>query len=150
MEVILLRKINNLGELGDQVKVRPGYGRNYLIPQDKALLATPENMKEFESRRKSLEQEQADALGLTKIRAEHLNTIEITLSRNAREGGKLFGSVTAHDIASAVKEQGGELSPNEVHLPDGSIRSVGEFDVTAHLSTEVDALVKVYIVAREK
>ena len=149
MEVILLEKINKLGDLGDQVKVKAGYGRNYLIPVGKAISATPENVEKFESRRAELEMAQVEGLKKATARAEKLNAIEITLERIAGEEGKLFGSVSAADIAEAVTATGAELAKSEVRLPEGPLRALGEFEVDVHLHVEVDAIVKVNIVAEK-
>ena len=149
MEVILLEKINKLGELGDQVRVKAGYGRNYLIPVGKAISATPENVEKFESRRAELEKTQADVLGTATARAEKMNVVEVTLARKVGEEGKLFGSVSAADIAEAVAVAGVELAKNEVRLPEGPLRVLGEFEVATHLHAEVDAKIKVTIVAEE-
>ena len=149
MEVILLEKINKLGDLGDQVRVKAGYGRNYLIPIGKAVSVTPENVEKFESRRAELEKAQADALGTATARAEKMNVVEVTLARKAGEEGKLFGSVSAADIAEAVVAAGVELAKNEVRLPEGPLRALGEFEVVAHLHADVDARIKVTVVAEE-
>ena len=149
MEVILLEKINKLGELGDQVRVKAGYGRNYLIPVGKAISATPENVEKFESRRAELEKTQADVLGTATSRAEKMNVVEVTLARKVGEEGKLFGSVSAADIAEAVAVAGVELAKNEVRLPEGPLRVLGEFEVATHLHADVDAKIKVTIVAEE-
>ena len=149
MEVMLLEKINKLGELGDQVRVKAGYGRNYLIPVGKAISATPENVEKFESRRAELEKTQADVLGTATARAEKMNVVEVTLARKVGEEGNLFGSVSAADIAEAVAVAGVELAKNEVRLPEGPLRVLGEFEVATHLHAEVDAKIKVTIVAEE-
>ena len=149
MEVMLLEKINKLGELGDQVRVKAGYGRNYLIPVGKAISATPENVEKFESRRAELEKTQADVLGTATARAEKMNVVEVTLARKVGEEGKLFGSVSAADIAEAVAVAGVELAKNEVRLPEGPLRVLGEFEVATHLHADVDAKIKVTIVAEE-
>ncbi len=149
MEVILLEKINKLGNLGDQVRVKAGYGRNYLIPIGKAVTATPENVEIFESRRAELEKAQADTLGTATARAEKMNVVEVTLARKAGEEGKLFGSVSAADIAEAVVAAGVELAKNEVRLPEGPLRALGEFEVVTHLHADVDARIKVTVVAEE-
>ena len=149
MEVILLEKINKRGDLGDQVKVKAGYGRNYLIPVGKAVSATAENVEKFEGRRAELEKAQADSLGAATIRAEKLNAIEITLERIAGEEGKLFGSVSGADIAVAVTAAGAELAKNEVRLPEGPLRALGEFEVDVHIHSEVDAKVKVIVIAEK-
>ena len=149
MEVILLEKINKLGDLGDQVRVKAGYGRNYLIPVGKAVSATPENVEKFESRRAELEKAQADALGTATARAEKMNVVEVTLARKAGEEGKLFGSVSAADIAEAVVAAGVELAKNEVRLPEGPLRTLGEFEIATHLHADVDVMIKVTVVAEE-
>ncbi len=149
MEVILLEKINKLGDLGDQVNVKAGYGRNYLIPVGKAVSATAENVEKFESRRTELEKAQADSLSTATARAGKLNATEITLERIAGEEGKLFGSVSGADIAEAVTAAGVELAKNEVRLPEGPLRSVGEFEVDVHIHPEVDAKVKVIVIAEK-
>ena len=149
MEVILLEKINKLGDLGDQVKVKAGYGRNYLIPVGKAVSATAENVEKFEGRRAELEKAQADSLSVATARAEKLNATEITLERIAGEEGTLFGSVSGADIAEAVTATGAELAKNEVRLPEGPLRALGEFEVDVHIHAEVDAKIKVIVVAEK-
>ena len=149
MEVILLEKIGKLGDLGDKVNVAAGYGRNYLIPVGKAVSATAENIEKFEARRAELVKAQADSLSAAIARAEELNSMEITLERIAGEEGGLFGSVSSADIAKAVTAAGVKLAKNEVRLPDGPIRLLGEFEVTVHLHVEVDAEVKVIVVAEK-
>lgn len=149
MEVILLEKINKLGDLGDQVNVKAGYGRNYLIPVGKAVSATAENVEKFESRRAELEIAQVEGLKAATARAEKLNVTEITLERIAGEEGKLFGSVSAADIAEAVTAVGAELAKSEVRLPEGPLRALGEYEVDVHLHVEVDAKVKVTVVAEK-
>jgi len=149
MEVILLEKIRKLGELGDQVKVKAGYGRNFLVPQGKAVPATAENIEKFEARRSELEQAQADVLATATARAEKLNGLSITLTRKAGTEGKLYGSVGPIDIAEAVTAAGVELSKKEVTLPEGPLRHTGEFEVQAHLHADVEAVIKVQVVAEE-
>ncbi len=149
MEVVLLEKINKLGDLGDQVNVKAGYGRNYLIPVGKAVSATAENVEKFESRRAELELAQVEGLKAATDRAEKLNATEIILERIAGEEGKLFGSVSAADIAEAVTAAGAELAKSEVRLPEGPLRAIGEFEVDIHLHVEVDAKVKVIVVAEK-
>jgi len=151
MEVILLEKIHKLGNLGDQVKVKSGYGRNYLIPSGKAVSATPENVKKFEARRAELEQVQAEALEQAKARAEQINSLSLfTLARKAGAEGKLFGSVGTVDIAEAVHQAGVTLAKNEIRLPYGPFRVLGEQEVTIHLHPDVDAKVRINIVAEEE
>ena len=149
MEVILLEKISKLGDLGDKVNVAAGYGRNYLIPVGKAVSATAENLEKFESRRAELEMAQVQGLKAATARADKLNATEITLERIAGEEGKLFGSVSAADIAEAVTTAGAELAKNEVRLPEGSLRAIGEYEVDIHLHAEVNAKVKVIVVAEK-
>jgi len=149
MEVILLEKINKLGDLGDQVNVKAGYGRNYLIPVGKAVSATADNVEKFEGRRAELEKAQADSFTAATVRAEKLNATEITLERIAGEEGKLFGSVSGADIAEAVTVAGAELAKNEVRLPEGPLRALGEFEVDVHIHAEVDAKVKVIVIAEK-
>ena len=150
MEVILLEKIRRLGELGEQVRVKAGFGRNYLIPNGKAVPATPENIAQFESRRAELEALHADALGKARIRAEALSELSVTITKRAGAEGKLYGSVGTADIATAVTEAGTELSKQEVRLPDGPFRLVGDYEVDVHLHADVDAKVKISVVPEEE
>jgi large subunit ribosomal protein L9 len=150
MEVILLEKIHNLGNLGDQVKVKSGYGRNFLIPGGKAVSATPDNIKKFEARRAELEQVQAESLNKAQARAELINKVSITLSRKAGPEGKLFGSVGTVDISEAVAQTGVTLAKHEVRLPHGPFRTVGEHEVAVHLHADVEATIKLCIVAEEE
>ena len=149
MEVILLEKIQKLGELGESVKVKPGYGRNYLIPNGKAVPATADNVAKFEARREELEMAQADALGKAKIRTEKLKDISVTITKKAGAEGKLFGSVGTVDIAGAVTATGEELNKHEVIMPDGPLRIIGEYEVALHLHADVDVKVKVIVEAEE-
>ena len=145
MEVILLEKIQKLGDLGQQVNVKPGYGRNYLIPKGKAVPATADNVARFEARREELEKAQADALGLARIRAEKLQDISVTIKKKAGAEGKLFGSVGTVDIAAAVTAAGVELVKQEVILAEGPLRILGEFEVAIHLHADVDVNVNVVV-----
>ena len=149
MEIILLEKIEKLGNLGDRVRVKAGYGRNYLLPFGKAVPATTENIEKFESRRAELEKMQADTLEGITMRAEKINATEVTLAKKVSNEGKLYGSVNAADIAQAVTEAGAELRKNEVRLPEGPYRTVGKFEVDVHLYAGVDAKLKINIVAEE-
>jgi len=149
MEVILLEKIRKLGALGDQVKVKPGYGRNFLIPQGMAVPATKGNIEKFEARRAELEHAQADVLASATARAEKLNGLSVTLTRKAAAEGKLYGSVSPADIAEAVTAAGVELSKSEVTLPEGPLRITGEYELGVNLHADVDATIKVQIVAEE-
>jgi len=125
MDVILLEKVANLGGLGDTVKVRAGYGRNYLIPQGKAKPATADNIAYFEAQRAELEKKAADELAAAKARAEKLEGSVVTITANAGEEGKLFGSVGPQDIADALSAAGTEAARHEVRMPDGPIRAIG-------------------------
>lgn len=149
MEVILLEKVENLGSLGDRVKVRPGYGRNYLIPYGKAKPATPENIRYFEERKAELARKASEALEAAQQRAAQLAGLSVTIAAKAGEEGKLFGSIGTADIAEAVTQAGVEIHRSEVRLPTGPLRMCGEFDIELHLHTDVDALVKVVIKPEE-
>ena len=149
MEIILLEKVQNLGELGDKVTVRPGYGRNYLIPKGKAVAATEDNVAEFERHRAELEKTQADALAAAQKRADALKDLTVSIARKAGDEGRLFGSVGTGDIAEAVTAAGLELHKHEVRLPEGPLRQAGEYDIVLHLHADVDASVKVTVVPEE-
>lgn len=149
MEVILLERIHRLGELGEKVKVKPGYGRNYLVPQRKAIPATAENIAKFEEQRAELERAQADSLAKAEARAEALRDLEVTIAAKAGAEGKLFGSVGTADIADAVVAAGLEAEKREVRLPEGALREIGEFEVELHLEAEVDVTIKVNIVPED-
>ena len=147
MEVILLESVQKLGELGDQVAVKSGYGRNFLIPQKKAVPATVENLQQFEERRADLETVAGDKLAVAKSRAEKVGELSITITTKAGEEGKLFGSITVRDVAEACEAAGVELEKSEVRLPEGPIRELGEFDIDIHLHPEVNAVLKLAVVA---
>ncbi len=148
MQIILLDKVTNLGNLGDQVNVRPGYGRNYLIPNGKAVMATPDNKAYFEERRAELEQASNDALTAAQARAEKINGSTVEIAGKAGDEGRLFGSVGSLDIAQAVTAACGvEVEKQEVRLPTGTLRNIGEYDVELHLHTDVTATVNIKIVA---
>ena len=149
MNVILLDNVENLGRIGDLVKVKAGYGRNYLLPQGKAALATPENIKAIEARRAELEKAAADELASAKQRADAINGVELVIPANAGSEGKLFGSVGPVDIAEAFEKIQIEVQRSEVRMPDGPIHEVGEFTVGVHLHPEVDAEVAVRVVEEE-
>lgn len=149
MEVILLEKIHRLGNLGDKVNVRPGYGRNFLIPNRKAVPATPDNVAKFEEQRAELERVQADALGRANARAAQLNEFELTIAAKAGAEGKLFGSVGTVDIAAAIVALGAECEKREVRLPDGPLREIGDYEVEIHLHPDVNAVVKVKVVSED-
>ncbi|KPK40726.1 MAG: 50S ribosomal protein L9 [Gammaproteobacteria bacterium SG8_47] len=146
MEVILLERIRNLGELGETVKVRPGYGRNYLIPAGKAVAATKDNVAKFEARRAELEQAAAETLAQAQARAEQIAAIgRVVITCRAGDEGKLFGSVTAGDIARVVSEAGAAVEKREVALPTGPIRQVGEFELELQLHSDVTAPITVVV-----
>jgi len=149
MEVILLEKIANLGALGDRVTVKAGYGRNYLIPQAKAVAATADNIEAFESRRAELEKEAAQILSAAEARGTAVAALELKISANAGEEGKLFGSVGARDIAQAAADAGVELDRSEIRLPDGPVREVGEYAIEVGLHPEVETSLKVIVVPEE-
>jgi large subunit ribosomal protein L9 len=147
MEIILLEKIANLGAMGEKVNVKPGYGRNYLIPQGKAAAATPENIADYQARRAELEKASADALTAANARRDELLDKVITIASHAGEEGKLFGSVGTADIAHALTESGTAVERHEVRLPEGAFRMVGEYDVLLQLHTDVDVTIKLLIEA---
>ena len=147
MEVILLENIAKLGDLGDKVSVKSGYGRNFLIPQKKAVPATAENVEQFEARRAELEGIADERLTEARVRAEKIETLSITLTAKAGEEGKLFGSVTVRDISEAIVGLGVEVEKSEIRLPDGPIRELGEFEINIHLHPEVDSILKLAVVA---
>ncbi|WP_150303048.1 50S ribosomal protein L9 [Pseudomonas saliphila] len=147
MEVILLEKIANLGNLGDKVAVKAGYARNFLLPFGKATPANAANVEAFEARRAELEKIAAERKAEAEVRAEKLAELTVTITANAGEEGKLFGSIGTRDIADAVTAAGVELEKSEVRLPEGPLRNVGTFDVAVHLHTDVEATVKLEVVA---
>ncbi len=138
MEVILLEKVENLGGLGDRVNVKPGYGRNFLIPSGKATPATEEHLKAFEARRAELEKTAADAVAEAEARRARLADMSITIKAKAGDEGKLFGSIGTADIAAAIVADGVEVERNEVRLPEGAFRQLGEYRVQIHLHTDVN------------
>lgn len=146
MEVILLEKVG-AGALGATVNVKAGYARNYLIPQGKAVLATEANKKEFEVRRAELEKASAEKLANAQSRAEKINELELKLATAAGDEGKLFGSVGPRDIADVVTAAGVEVSKQEVRMPEGPIRAVGEYEVDIQLHPEVHATLHLIVVA---
>ena len=147
MEVILLDKIAHLGNLGDKVNVKGGFARNFLLPQGKATMATAENVAAFEARRAELEKAAADKRAAAEARAAQLAELEVTITASAGDEGKLFGSIGTADIADALTASGVEVAKAEVRLPNGTIRQVGEYDVAVHLHTDVEATVKLIVVA---
>ena len=149
MNVILLDNVENLGNIGDLVKVKPGYGRNFLIPQGKAALATPENMKAIEARRAELEKAAAEDLANAQSRAKTINGMELVIPANAGSEGKLFGSVGPIDIVDAFGKVQIEVERSEIRMPDGPIHEIGEFEVGVHLHPEVNADIKIRVVEAE-
>ncbi len=148
MEVILLDKIGHLGGLGDKVKVRNGYARNYLLPQKKAVMATKENLAKFEEQRAQLEAKIAAELQTAQERAAALEQLAtVTITAKAGDEGKLFGSVGTRDISEALTAAGCEVHKSEVRLPEGVLRSVGEYDITLQLHPDVKSVIKVVIAA---
>ncbi len=148
MDVILLENIGNLGSLGDQVSVKAGYGRNFLIPQGKAVPATEDNVAKFEARRAELEAAAAASLAAAQKRAEAVeNLARVEIAATAGDEGKLFGSVGTRDIAEAITAAGVELDKSEVRLPEGVIRETGEYEIMVQVHSEVTATIAVAVVA---
>jgi large subunit ribosomal protein L9 len=145
MELILLEKVQNVGDLGDKVNVKPGFGRNYLVPQGMAVPATAENVAAFETRRAELEQAAQVKLGSAQNRGESMTDVVITLSANASEEGKLYGSIGPREIAEALTAMGHEVSKSEVIMGEGPIRNTGEHDVQLQLHADVDTHIQVII-----
>jgi large subunit ribosomal protein L9 len=150
MEVVLLDKVSGLGVLGDKVQVKSGYGRNFLIPNGKAVFATKENVAAFEARREELEKEAAGKLTVAEVRKAAIDGMDaITITHKAGEEGKLFGSVGTADIAKASIEAGVKIIKSELRLPKGAFRQAGEYEVVVHLYPEVDATLKINILGEE-
>ncbi|MDH5191572.1 MAG: 50S ribosomal protein L9 [Gammaproteobacteria bacterium] len=150
MEVILLEKVDNLGNLGDKVNVKAGFGRNFLIPGGKALPATEENLKDLEARRAELEKIAAEALAAAQARADKINALgSVTIASKAGDEGKLFGSIGTSDIVEAMAAAGVEITKQEIRLPEGPIREVSETEIAIHLHTDVNAAINVIVVAED-
>jgi large subunit ribosomal protein L9 len=147
MEVILLQKVEHLGNLGDKVRVKGGYGRNFLVPSGRAVTATADNIKAFEERRAELEKKASGELGEARDRKEKIEQLTVSIARKAGEQGRLFGSVGASDIAEAVTAVGVSLEKREVRLPEGPFHAVGEYEVQLHLHTDVSATLRLTVVA---
>ena len=145
MQVILLEKVTNLGQLGDVVKVKDGFGRNFLIPQGKAKRATEKNKAEFEAKRAELEKQQAEILAAAQARAAKLEGMTVQITQKAGVDGKLFGSVTNGDIADAIKAQGIEVVKAEIRMPDGHLKQVGDHPITVALHSDVTATITVSV-----
>jgi large subunit ribosomal protein L9 len=146
MEVILLEKVENLGNIGDQVNVKSGYGRNFLLPKGKATLATAENIAIFDARRAELEAKQAEELAAAQARADKLEGLSLSVTVKSGPEGKLYGSLGTIDIVEAVGAEGIEIDRSEVRLPDGPLRAVGEFDIEIHLHTDLNVAIRVTVV----
>ncbi|MBL4833002.1 MAG: 50S ribosomal protein L9 [Pseudomonas sp.] len=146
MEVILLEKIANLGSLGDKVAVSAGYARNFLLPFGKATPATAGNLEAFEARRAELERIADEKKAEAEARAAKLVDLTVTITANAGEEGKLFGSIGTRDISDAVTAAGVSVEKSEVRLPEGPLRNVGEYDIALHLHSDVEASVKLVVV----
>lgn len=149
MEVILLQKVANLGNIGDRVKVRSGFGRNFLLPEGKATLATPDNIARFEARRAELERAAREHLSSAEERAAAMKEFKLTIPAKAGTEGKLFGSIGTSDIAEACTRAGFKVERSEVRLPSGPLRMIGEHTVTLHLHADIDVPVHVSIIAEE-
>jgi len=151
MEVILLEKIESLGGLGDKVKVRSGYGRNFLIPTGRAVPATEANLKVFQERRAELEAQAQEKMAAATARKEKIEALKggIKVVHRAGEEGKLFGSVGTAEIAEAATTAGVEIAKSEVRLPTGAIRIAGDYEITIHLHPEVDAILLLHVVREE-
>jgi len=149
MQIILLEKVTNLGALGDIVKVRDGFARNYLIPQGKAKRATRENLAEFEQRRAELEKAQNEQLTTAQEKAEKLEGLAVQIAQKAGVDGKLFGSVTNADIAEALKEHGFDIQKSAIRMPQGPLKNVGEHSLKLALHTDVVVTINVSVIAEQ-
>ena len=149
MQVILMEKIANLGELGEVVKVKDGYARNYLIPHGKAKRATEANLKAFEARRAELEKAQAATLAKAKERGAKLEGLTLQITQKAGVDGRLFGSVTNYDIVEALQKQGHEVERAQIRMPQGPLKQVGEFPIQIALHTDVTARITVAVVGEQ-
>lgn len=147
MQVILLEKIRHLGNVGDRVEVKGGYGRNYLLPKGKAVFASPDNIARFEQQRAAIEKAAADTLAKAQARAAALQDVTITIAHKAGEGGRLFGSVTTREIAAALTAAGHPVERHELSLPEGAIRNVGSFPADVNLHADLTARITVEVVA---
>ncbi len=146
MEVVLLEKIGRLGDIGDTVKVKAGFGRNFLVPQGKAVYATKKNLEVFESRRADLEKQEAEKLKVAEERSEKIASLGvIKITAVVGEEGKLFGSVGVREIEEAINAVGGEISKNEINLPDGAYKQVGEYSVDIQLHSDITISVGILI-----
>jgi large subunit ribosomal protein L9 len=147
MEIILLDKVGRLGSIGDKVSVKPGYARNFLLPQGKAVAANAKNVADFETRRAGLEAAAAGKIGEATARAEKLAELTVTIAANAGDEGRLFGSIGTRDIAEAITAAGVAVTKSEVRMPSGVLREVGQYDISIQLHAEVTQAVKLIVVA---
>ena len=149
MQVILMEKVANLGELGDVVKVKDGFARNFLIPHGKAKRATPENLKAFESRRAELEKAQSEVLAKAQERGSKLDGLIVQITQKAGPDGRLFGSVTNYDVVEELKKQGHEVERAMIRMPQGPLKQVGEYPLQIALHTDVTVTVKVSVLGEQ-
>jgi len=147
MQIILLEKVVNLGGLGDVVKVKDGYARNFLIPKGKARRATPAALAEFETKRAELEKAQAEILAAAQAAGEKLNGLTVTITRKAGLDGRLFGSVTNHDVSDAITAQGHTVEKSAIRMPEGPIKTAGDFPLEVALHSDVVVTVNVQVTA---
>ena len=149
MQVILMEKVHNLGQLGEVVKVKDGFARNYLIPQGKAKRATPGNIAEFEKRRDELESQQATGLSLAQERAEKINGLMLQITQKAGVDGRLFGSVTNYDISESLRQQGLEVPRSMIRLPQGPLKQVGDHKIVIDLHADITAEITVSVLGEQ-
>jgi len=149
MDIILQQAVSGLGSLGDKVSVKPGFGRNFLIPTGRAVAATEANVAAFEARRAELEKAEAETLAAAEARREQLNEMSVTIAAKAGAEGKLFGSVGNVDIAEAITNAGVAVEKSEIRLPEGPIRAAGEFEVGVHLHSDINVTVTVVVTAED-
>lgn len=147
MQVILLEKVRNLGNLGDRVHVKPGYGRNYLIPKNKAVFATNANIAHFEERRSELEKKAQQAYAVAEQRAAKINDASIVIEAQASDEGKLYGSVGVNEVRDAMKAKSIDVSKHEIAMPEGPLHSIGHFVIHIHVHTDIVAHLQVDVVA---
>ncbi len=147
MEVILLEKVRNLGSLGEKVKVKSGYGRNYLVPKGKAVYATEANVVKFEARRAELEKAESEHFAAAQAKQQILLALgAITIHAKTGDEGKLFGSIGTRDIADAVTKAGVEIHKSDIHLPTGVLRQIGEYEIEVELHSDLDTIIKINVV----
>ena len=149
MQVILMEKVANLGELGDVVKVKDGYARNFLIPEGKAKRATPDNLKMFEAKRADLEKAQAEVLAKAKERGTKLEGLTVQITQKAGPDGRLFGSVTNYDIVESLKKQGHDVERSQIRMPQGPLKQVGDYTIQVALHTDVTVTVKIAVLGEQ-